>query len=112
LKQRIKRRIWRPKLDETPWDQTKKHLKQLLQEAWATITIGIALAGKFPGKDHNKIGQIIHNLGGTVVSRVDEKTTVLIAPEKDNSKKVIAADANCVCVVVLAWLLQCEKSGI
>lgn len=39
LKQRMKRRIAYPEEGQQRWNRTKKHLKELLIEAWATITM-------------------------------------------------------------------------
>ncbi|KAF2032251.1 hypothetical protein EK21DRAFT_61493, partial [Setomelanomma holmii] len=39
LKQRAKRRIRYPEPGEREWDGTKRHLKQILQDVWASITI-------------------------------------------------------------------------
>ncbi|KAF2833533.1 hypothetical protein CC86DRAFT_365409 [Ophiobolus disseminans] len=39
LKQRAKRRIQYPKDGQKAWDGTKTHLKEILQEVWASITL-------------------------------------------------------------------------
>jgi hypothetical protein len=39
LKQRAKRRLWYPELGQRGWDGSQRHLKEVLKEVWASISM-------------------------------------------------------------------------